>query len=129
MPSNVGMLTDPTTAPTFASWLEGGQRPTRENLFGTLKDIGSVLSGGAAGTVAEGLSPGEMARRGAIQAAFGTETPESRQLIQSMLGGAFLKDMAPAFRYPIQAGIQNVFETQRALQPDKPFLSFLGERL
>ena len=46
-----------------------------------------------------------------------------------MLGGAFLKDMAPAFRYPIQAGIQNVFETQRALQPDKPFLSFLGERL
>ena len=129
MPGSSGMMADPTTAPTFASWLESGQRPTRENLFGTLKDIGSVLSGGPGGTIAEGLSPSEMARRGAIQAAFGTETPESRQQLQQMLSGAFMKDMAPAFRYPIQAGIQNVFETQRALQPDKPFLSFLGERL
>ena len=115
--------------PTFASFLQQGQRPTRGQMLGTLGDIGSVLSQGAAGTLAEGISPAEMLRRGRIQSAFGTESAESRQRLQSMLSGAFMSGIAPAFRYPVQAGIQNVFETQRALQPDKPFLSFLGERL
>jgi len=115
--------------PTFASFLQQGQRPTRGQMLGTLGDIGSVLSQGAAGTLAEGISPAEMLRRGRIQSAFGTESPESRKQLQSMLSGAFMSGIAPAFRYPVQAGIQNVFETQRALQPDKPFLSFLGERM
>jgi hypothetical protein len=129
MQSAADMFGEQATAPTFASWLEAGQRPTREALFGTLKDIGSVLSGGAAGTIAEGLSPAEMLRRGRIQTAFGTETDKTREQLQRMLSGAFMSGVAPAFRYPVQAGIQNVFETQRALQPDRPFLSFLGERL
>jgi hypothetical protein len=129
MQSAANMFGQQATAPTFASWLEAGTRPSRGEMLGTLGDIGSVLSQGPAGTIGEGLSPAEMSRRGRIQTAFGTETPESRQQIQSMLGGAFMSGIAPAFRYPVQAGIQNVFQTQRALQPDKPFLSFLSERM
>jgi hypothetical protein len=117
----------PTT--TFADWLRAGERPTRQGLFDTLGDIGSIVSGGDQALIAPGLSLNERLRRADIQSRFGTDTAESRKALQGLFSTAALSGVAPAFRYPIQSAAQNLFQTQRALQPEQSFLSFLGNRL
>ena len=117
----------PTT--TFADWLRAGERPTRQGLFDRLGDIGSIVAGGDQALNAPGLSMNEALRRSAIQSQFGTETGDSRDLLKGMFTTAALSGVAPAFRYPIQAAAENLFQSQRALQPETSFLSFLNERL
>mgnify|MGYP003651742570 CR=1 FL=1 len=125
-PSN---WTDAGNQSTFGDWLRAGQRPTRQGMFDTLQNIGSVVSAGQQGLTAPGLSLGESLRRQNIINQFGTETADSRQALQGLFSTAALKGVAPAFRYPVQSAAQNLFQTQRALQPEQSFLSFLGERL
>ena len=116
----------PTT--TFGDWLRAGERPTRQNMFGTLQDIGNIVAGGDP-QLDPGLSTNERLRRAAIQSQFGTDTADSRDLLSNMFTTAALSGVAPAFRYPIQSAAQNLFQSQRALQPEKSFLSFLNERV
>ena len=125
-PSN---WTDAGNQTTFGDWLRAGERPTRQGMFNTLQDIGSVISGGQQGITAPGLSLGESLRRQNIFDQFGTETADSRKALQGLFSSAALSGVAPAFRYPVQSAAQNLFQTQRALQPEQSFLSFLGERL
>ena len=125
-PSN---WTDAGNQSTFGDWLRAGQRPTRQGMFNTLQDIGSVISGGQQGITAPGLSLGESLRRQNIFDQFGTDTADSRKALQGLFSSAALRGVAPAFRYPVQSAAQNLFQTQRALQPEQSFLSFLGERL
>tara|TARA_R110002012_G_scaffold316271_2_gene531025 strand:+ start:3177 stop:5099 length:1923 start_codon:yes stop_codon:yes gene_type:complete len=125
-PSN---WTDAGNQTTFGDWLRAGERPTRQGMFNTLQDIGSVISGGQQGITAPGLSLGESLRRQNIFDQFGTETADSRKALQGLFSTAALRGVAPAFRYPVQSAAQNLFQTQRALQPEQSFLSFLGERL
>ena len=121
--------TDAGNQQTFGNWLRAGQRPTRESMFGTLGDIGNVIGAGQQGITAPGISLGESLRRQNIMNQFGTETADSRQALQSLFSTAALKGVAPSFRYPVQSAAQGLFETQRALQPEKSFLSFLSERM
>jgi hypothetical protein len=121
--------TDAGNQQTFGNWLRAGQRPTRESMFGTLGDIGNVIGAGQQGITAPGISLGESLRRQNIMNQFGTETQESRQALQNLFSTAALKGVAPSFRYPVQSAAQGLFETQRALQPEKSFLSFLSERM
>ena len=125
-PSN---WTDAGNQSTFGDWLRAGQRPTRQGMFNTLQNIGNVVSAGQQGLTAPGLSLGESLRRQNIINQFGTDTAESRQALQGLFSTAALRGVAPAFRYPVQSAAQNLFQTQRALQPEQSFLSFLGERL
>lgn len=117
----------PTT--TFADWLRAGERPTRQGLFDRLGDIGSIVAGGDQALNAPGLSVNEALRRADIQNRFGMDTEDSRKLLKGMFTTAALSGVAPAFRYPIQAAAENLFQSQRALQPETSFLSFLNERL
>ena len=123
------LWTDTGNQSTFGDWLRAGQRPTRQGMFNTLQDIGSVISGGQQGITAPGLSLGESLRRQNIFNQFGTDTADSRKALQGLFSSAALRGVAPAFRYPVQSAAQNLFQTQRALQPEQSFLSFLGERL
>ena len=125
-PSN---WTDAGNQSTFGDWLRAGQRPTRQGMFNTLQNIGNVVSAGQQGLTAPGLSLGESLRRQNIINQFGTDTAESRHALQGLFSTAALRGVAPAFRYPVQSAAQNLFQTQRALQPEQSFLSFLGERL
>ena len=125
-PSN---WTDAGNQTTFGDWLRAGERPTRQGLFDRLGDIGSIVAGGDQALNAPGLSMNEALRRSAIQSQFGTETGDSRDLLKGMFTTAALSGVAPAFRYPIQAAAENLFQSQRALQPETSFLSFLNERL
>jgi hypothetical protein len=125
-PSN---WTDAGNQSTFGDWLRAGERPTRQGMFNTLQNIGNVVSAGQQGLTAPGLSLGESLRRQNIINQFGTETEGSRKALQGLFSTAALKGVAPAFRYPVQSAAQNLFQTQRALQPEQSFLSFLGERL
>jgi hypothetical protein len=125
-PSN---WSDAGSQSTFGDWLRAGQRPTRQGMFNTLQDIGNVVAGGQQGITAPGLSMAEGLRRQNIINQFGTDTAESRKALQGLFSTAALKGVAPAFRYPVQSAAQNLFQTQRALQPEQSFLSFLGERL
>ena len=117
----------PTT--TFGDWLRAGERPTRQGMFSTLQDIGNIVAGGDQALNAPGLSLNESLRRADIQNRFGMDTEDSRKLLGGMFTTAALSGVAPAFRYPIQSAAQNLFQSQRALQPEKSFLSFLSERL
>ena len=121
--------TDAGNQMTFGDWLRAGERPTRQGMFNTLGDISNVIAAGQQGITAPGISLGESLRRQNIMNQFGTETADSRQALQSLFSTAALRGVAPSFRYPVQSAAQGLFETQRALQPEKSFLSFLSERL
>ena len=112
----------PTT--TFADWLRAGERPTRQGMFETLRNIGNIVSSGDP-QLEPGLTTNERLRREAIKTQFGTDTAESRDLLSNMFSTAALRGVAPAFRYPVQSAAQNLFQSQRAAQPEKSFLSFL----
>ena len=125
-PSN---WSDAGSQSTFGDWLRAGQRPTRQGMFNTLQDIGNVVAGGQQGITGPGLSMAEGLRRQNIINQFGTDTADSRKALQGLFSTAALKGVAPAFRYPVQSAAQGLFQTQRALQPEKSFLSFLNERV